>query len=108
MAKVTMDEIEAMGRTISEEFHPRQVVLFGSYARGTASDESDVDLLVVLPELEKPIDKAVEIRMALPRSIPVDVLVRSPEKVRERIELGDFFMQDVFREGVRLYEDTDV
>lgn len=45
---VTMDEIEELGGRIGREFDAERVVLFGSYAHGAATEDSDVDLLVVL------------------------------------------------------------
>ncbi len=44
---VTMRQIEELGRRIGREFHAQRVVLFGSYARGVPTGDSDVDLLVV-------------------------------------------------------------
>jgi predicted nucleotidyltransferase len=44
---VTMKEIRSVSRQIAREFRPRRVILFGSYARGTATENSDVDLLVI-------------------------------------------------------------
>ena len=43
------ETISEMVRRIVERFHPEKIILFGSYARGTAGPDSDVDLLVVLP-----------------------------------------------------------
>jgi predicted nucleotidyltransferase len=44
---VAMNEIERFGRRIGEEFGAEKVILFGSYAQGTAKQDSDIDLLVV-------------------------------------------------------------
>jgi len=46
---VRMEQIEALSQQIGREFHPERIVLFGSYAYGTATEESDVDLLVIVP-----------------------------------------------------------
>jgi hypothetical protein len=50
------------------------------------------------------VDKSVEIRMKLRPDFPMDLLVRTPEKVRERIEMGDFFMREILDQGKVLYE----
>lgn len=42
----TLDEIKAIVAPIAEKYHLPAVYIFGSYARGTATDESDIDLLV--------------------------------------------------------------
>jgi hypothetical protein len=50
------------------------------------------------------VDKSVEIRMKLRPPFSVDLLVRSPEKVRERIEMGDPFLREILERGKVLYE----
>ena len=101
---VTMNQIEDLGRRIGREFRPDRVVLFGSYAQGTATQDSDVDLLIILPFEGKSVIQSVEIRMRLRPAFPVDLIVRTPEKVRERLAMGDDFMREVLEEGKVLYE----
>ncbi|MCH7885864.1 MAG: nucleotidyltransferase domain-containing protein [Planctomycetes bacterium] len=101
---VTMNQIEEFGRRIGCEFHSERVVLFGSYARGLGTDDSDVDLLVILPFEGKSVNQSVEIRMRLRPAFPVDLIVRTPEKVRERLEMGDDFIREILDEGIVLYE----
>jgi predicted nucleotidyltransferase len=79
-------------------------VLFGSHARGAATPDSDVDLLVVLPFEGRSVNKSVKIGMKLRPPFPIDLLVRTPQKVRERIETGDDFMREILEEGKVLYE----
>ncbi len=104
---VAMNKIEEFGRRIGLEFGAEQVILFGSYARGTVTEDSDVDLLVVGPFKGRSVDKSVEIRMKLRPGFPIDLLVRTPEKVRQRMEMGDNFMRDIVEEGKVLYEADD-
>ncbi len=104
---VAMNRIEAFGRRIGEEFGAERVILFGSYARGTPSPDSDVDLLIIGPFAGRSADTSVEIQMKLRPGFPVDLLVRTPEKIRERIAMGDTFMEDVLRQGRVLYEAAD-
>jgi uncharacterized protein len=75
---VTMEQIRELGRRIGREFQPDRVVLFGSYAHGTQTTDSDVDLLVILPFAGKAVHKSVEIRLKLHPSFPVDLIVRTP------------------------------
>lgn len=103
----TMQQIQDLGRRIGEEFSPRQVVLFGSYARGDANRDSDVDLLVVMPFGGRSVDKSVEIRLKTTPTFPLDLLVRTPETVRKRIALGDNFLRDILQHGKVLYEAVD-
>ena len=78
--------------------------LFGSYAYGTATEDSDVDLLIVLPFEGKAAHKALEIIRKVKPRIPLDLLVRTPEQVKERIANNDWFMREVFEKGRKLYE----
>jgi len=89
---------------IAREFHPERVVLFGSHARGRATEDSDVDLLIVMPFKGRSVDKAVEVRLKAEALFPMDILVRTPGQVRRRIAMGDAFMQDVVTNGKVLYE----
>jgi len=105
---VTMEQIEEVSRRIAREFRPERIVLFGSYASGRPTPDSDVDLLVVLPFEGKPVFKSVEIRLKVRPPFPMDLIVRTPEKVRERVGMGDGFMRDILENGRVLYEADDV
>ena len=100
---VPIEQIEEFARRLGEEFQPDRVVLFGSYARGTATEDSDVDLLVILPFEGQPETQSVEMRMRLRPRFPMDLIVRTPEKVRERLEMDDDFMREILEEGKVLY-----
>lgn len=101
---VALNEIKEFGRQIGEQFHAERVILFGSYAHGEVTADSDVDLLVIGQFEGRSVDKSVEIRMKLRPHFPVDILIRTPEKVQQRIEMGDCFMQEILEKGKVLYE----
>ena len=103
---VDTHQIQGIGRTIAKQFNPRQIILFGSYAYGTPTEDSDVDLLVVMDHDEPSARKAAEIRLALPSNIPMDVIVRSPQRVKERLDMEDGFIGDICNRGRSLYEAT--
>ena len=100
----TQKQIRAFGRRLAREFKPRKIVLFGSYAYGTPRPDSDVDLLVVMPLDGTPVDKSVEMRLKLQPRFPLDLLVRTPAKIKERLAMGDDFVKDIFDKGKVLYE----
>jgi predicted nucleotidyltransferase len=99
-----MEQIEDVGRRIAREFHPERVVLFGSHAHGDATADSDVDLLVFMPFEGKAAAKSVEVRLRIDPPFPVDLLVRTPAMVRQRLAMGDDFLRDVLEHGRTLYE----
>ena len=58
---VPNEGIQQLSERIVREFHPERIILFGSYAYGIPTNDSDVDILVILPFDGKPIHKALEI-----------------------------------------------
>lgn len=96
----TAELIPSMADRIARKFHPLRIILFGSYARGEAGPESDVDLLIVLPELADKRQAAVEIRRALV-DFPVckDIIVTSPEEIARRGDLVGTVLRPALREG---------
>ena len=98
------NQIALLCRQVVEQFHPHKVILFGSYAYGTPTKDSDIDLMVVMPYTGKELDKMVQVRRTLDSSLPLDVLVKTPEQIRERTQLGDFFIAEILQKGKVLYE----
>jgi uncharacterized protein len=107
--EMTQPQVEVcigeMVRRIVEGFHPVRVILFGSHARGEAGRDSDVDLLVVLPEAANKREMAVRIRRALADSpLPKDIVVTTPEEIERRGNLIGTVLRPALREGKVLYE----
>lgn len=100
----TIEQIRGVARRIGEEFSPQRVILFGSYAYGKPTPDSDVDLLVISSFKGNWMEKAVQIQLQIRPPFPVDLLVRTPEKIRERLEMGDGFMREILTKGKILYE----
>lgn len=101
---ISQNQIVQFGQRLATMFHPERIVLFGSYAYGSPGPDSDVDILVVMPLQENPIDKSVEMRMKLRPGFPLDLLVRTPSKIRERLAMGDDFIREILDKGKVLYE----
>lgn len=105
MTTTAADHIAAMTARIVQEFAPLRVILFGSHARGEATPDSDVDLLVVMPTVENKRQTAIQIRRAL-AGFPVskDVIVTTPEEIARRGHLVGTVLRPALREGAVLYE----
>lgn len=97
--------ILAMANRIVHNFHPLRIILFGSHARDNAAPESDIDLLVVLPEVGDKRKAAVDIRRAL-SDFPVskDIIVTTPEEIAHRGDLVGTVLRPALRAGKVLYE----
>lgn len=104
---VTSGTIKIFTEQIARRFKPKRIILFGSYAYGKPTEDSDVDLLVVMPFKGDGLEKAAEIRSAIEAGFPLDLLVRSPQQVRQRIQQEDFFLREVVEKGTILYEADD-
>lgn len=102
------DQLLPYLRVLVEQFHPEQVILFGSYAYGEPNQDSDVDLLVVKEMHAPQLEEAVAIRKAwrVPRrsgvSLPFDVLLESPQSHQARIKDGAGFYNHINQQGLRL------
>jgi predicted nucleotidyltransferase len=92
---------------VARAVRPERVILFGSYAYGSPTDDSDVDLLVIMPDGGQPQNRAVNIRLRHPAPFPLDLVVMPPETLRERLGQGDFFLREVVTKGVLLYDAAD-
>ena len=105
---VTRQDIQATCDDIVREFAPLQVILFGSYAYGTPSKYSDVDLLVVMPGPKSETRRQeIEIRERIPRRFRIDLLVRSPEEIAYRLSHNDWFLREITEKGEVLYQSVD-
>lgn len=101
---IKLAEIHTLARRIADEYRPDRIILFGSYATGSATDDSDIDLLVVMPYKGKPARKALEILNWVNTKLPVDLLVRSPVELRRRLAWNDYFLADIVNQGKTLHE----
>jgi len=96
---------EAAERLIAAAHHPLKLILFGSYARGDAREDSDLDLLLVEKEIPDPTGEYLLLREALgPLGVGVDLLVYAEDEFERR---HDWCSTPVFwavREGRVLYD----
>ena len=104
-----MKLINEIKDTISKNFDPEKIILFGSYAYGRPSEKSDIDLLIIK---ELPENKIRENRFyirALLRNIilnykkDIDILLYRKKDIEKRINLGDLFIKDIYENGNIIY-----
>lgn len=105
MGIATLADIQKFATDVAREFYPEKVILFGSYATGNAKAESDVDLLVVMPEEVSGVRVAADIIRRLKPTLPIELVVRSSRQIEERLALNDFFLREILSTGKELYAD---
>lgn len=89
---------------IVRQFEPEKIILFGSYAWGNPSPDSDVDLFIIKKTDRSTREVAREIDNSLWGIVmPIDIVVYTPENVDRRLQLGDFFIKDILHKGKILY-----
>jgi predicted nucleotidyltransferase len=98
-------QIQQVAVQLGDAAQASQVILFGSYARGEATDRSDVDLMVVaetdLPRHKRAVGLYKQFR---PYPFGMDIVVYTPQEVQEGKRSALTFVSTVLREGKTLYE----
>jgi len=98
------------------QINPHKIILFGSYASGVFSEDSDLDLVVILdsPEIAKNYDEKMRNKLlvrrniyALSKRVPVDLVVYTKGEYDIISESGSSFYNEIKKLGKVLYEKTD-
>ena len=100
------EEIARTAMFIAETFRPRRIMLYGSWAYGTPTPESDVDLMLEIETRGLSQDEQWRIQDAIPSSriCKIQIVVYSPKQVRRDLQEQSFFMRDIMLKGIALYE----
>jgi predicted nucleotidyltransferase len=89
---------------IARSFQPEKIILFGSYAYGQPTPDSDYDLLVVMDTEDDPLWVAARIAAAVSHPVPLDIVVKQPSALARSLTDGDLFETEVMTKGILLYE----
>lgn len=102
---ITEEIVQQMTRQIVTHFAPQKVIVFGSWARGEVTMDSDLDFLIVMPYTGSKRDCQVSIRRELKDfDVPKDILVISPEDLKQKQSVNGYIYQTAISEGRVLYE----
>lgn len=96
--------IKKIAERLKEQYGAKEVILFGSYAKGKATDDSDIDLLVISDSKERFFERQATVRRLLrdlKKRIPVSPIVLTPEEIEERKRRGDQFINEILATGIR-------
>lgn len=100
---IPLAAIRRFARRIAERFQPDKIILFGSYAYGTPHNESDVDLLVIMPAYNV-VNQAIRIGLAFEREFSFDLIVRTPKQIERGLKDDNWFLREIVEKGKVLYK----
>ena len=103
---IPMRDIKRYCDAIAAAFKPRNIILFGSYAYGQPNEDSDVDVMVVMPGKRYRRDLGFRVRMKVPAGFHVDILVEPDDKLAARIADRECFILDITEKGKVMYEEV--
>ena len=98
-----LDKLDDIVKRLIDAYEPQKVILFGSRARGDCVESSDIDLIVIT-ETDKPFIKRLRDSAYIIPDAGVDILIYTPDEIRDFLEKGSTFVENVLREGKVLYE----
>ena len=101
------DQLPEITQRIVQTSHPEKIILFGSYARGNFGADSDLDLLIIVPNIQHLRQESLRVRRALRGLlVPVDIVMATPEQIRRLGHTPGLVYQAALSEGRVLYEHT--
>jgi predicted nucleotidyltransferase len=92
---------------LKREYKPLRIILFGSYAFGNPTEDSDIDLLILKNTNKRRVDRFVQVKRIIYNpnyKIPISPLVYTPNELEERLRIDDDFIKEIIQNGTILYE----
>ena len=101
---VTPGLLREIAQKVVRAFRPKNIILFGSYAYGEPTSDSDLDLLIVMESRDRPAERIRKVSDLFdPRPLPMDFIVLTPGEMRQRLSGFDPFLEEVIEKGQMLY-----
>ena len=99
-----MIDLRTITKRLKEQYGAEEVILFGSYAKGTEREDSDIDLLIISDSRERFFERQATVRRLLrdlKKRIPISPIVLTPKEIEERKAHGDQFIKDILETGIK-------
>ena len=101
---VTPGLLREIAQKVVHAFRPKNIILFGSYAYGKPTSDSDLDLLIVMESRDRPAERIRKVSDLFdPRPLPMDFIVLTPVEMRQRLSGFDPFLEEVLAKDQMLY-----
>ena len=97
--------LKRISERLKKDYEAEEVILFGSYARDEATVDSDVDLFIVAPTKERFFERMATVLglvRDLYKGLALSPIVLTPDEVKQRLQRGDQFVQEILENGVTL------
>lgn len=104
---ITQAQIDRLVQTIIDQYRPKKIILFGSYAYGIPVEDSDLDILIIKENDLPRFKRAREVRKLIRGMINItkDILVYTPAEVEEWKDVEQAFITEILKKGKTIYED---
>lgn len=99
--------IESILQGLQGQIAPQRLVLFGSRAAGGGDEYSDLDLLIIAPSQDRPLERRLKVRRLLrdlDERIGLDILFYTPEEADLLAREPSSFLRQILATGVTIYE----
>ncbi|MGB9627375.1 MAG: nucleotidyltransferase domain-containing protein [Thermodesulfobacteriota bacterium] len=103
MDREILSRLKKISERLKREYHAEKVILYGSYATGEATEDSDIDLFIIAPTKERFFERMATVRgliRDLRNGMPISPIILTPDEVEKRINRGDQFIQQILEEGI--------
>jgi predicted nucleotidyltransferase len=105
MNEQILERLRKISERLKKEYHAEKVILYGSYATGEATEDSDIDLFIIAPTNERFFERMARVRRLLRDlcyKIPLSPIVLNMDEVKARLKRGDQFVEQIVKNGVYL------
>jgi predicted nucleotidyltransferase len=102
--KAFKNELRTIIKRLETGYKPERIILFGSLAEGKITTSSDIDLLIIKKTNKDHWSRLQDADQYLDHNYPVDFLVYTPEEIKQRLKIGDIFVEDIVKKGKVIYE----
>ncbi|OGW17996.1 MAG: hypothetical protein A3G93_07695 [Nitrospinae bacterium RIFCSPLOWO2_12_FULL_45_22] len=99
------ERLRKISERLKKEYHAEKVILYGSYATGEETEDSDIDLFIIAPTNERFFERMARVRglmRDLRNGLPLSPIVLTPDEVEKRRKKGDQFVRHILEEGITL------
>ncbi len=97
-------ELQRIVKQLASKYQPRQIILFGSWARGDFHVGSDIDLIIIKETSERFIDRIGKVLELVNSPFAIEPMVYTPQEYQRMLKENNYFLKNALLEGRVIYE----